>query len=92
MFPEKLPDPAAAELKTYPLGEKTEPSTGPTPYIPAVIALSHTNLEQRLYSAMLAASTNGSNGHHFTARQLLERVMEQLAAAFGATMVEGKAA
>ena len=72
MFPEKLPDPAAAELKTYPLGEKTEPSTGPTPYIPAVIALSHTNLEQRLYSAMLAASTNGSNGHHFTVRQLMD--------------------
>lgn len=72
MFPEKLPQPAAAELKTYPLGEKTEPSTGPTPYIPAVVALSHTNLEQRLYSAMLAASANASNGHHFTARQLIE--------------------
>jgi DNA-binding CsgD family transcriptional regulator len=72
MFPDKLPESAAAELKTYPLGEKTEPSAGPTPYIPAVIALSHTNLEQRLYSAMLTASVNGPNGHHFTARQLME--------------------
>jgi|KBSSwiStaDraftv2_1062776.scaffolds.fasta_scaffold538860_2 DNA-binding CsgD family transcriptional regulator len=72
MFPEKLPEPAAAELKTYPLGEKTEPSAGPTPFIPAIIALSHTNLEQRLYSAMLIASTDGTNGHHFTARQLME--------------------
>jgi len=72
MFPDKLAEPAAAELETYPLGEKTEPSAGPTPYIPAVIALSHTNLEQRLYAAMLQASTNGLNGHYFTARQLME--------------------
>ena len=71
MFPETLPEPAAAELKTYPLGEKTEPPTGPTPHIPAIVALSHTNVEQRLYSAMLSASANRSDGH-FTARQLME--------------------
>jgi DNA-binding CsgD family transcriptional regulator len=72
MFPEKLPESAAADLKTYPLGEKTEPSIGPTPYIPAIVTLSHTNLEQRLYSAMLAASASADNGHHFTARQVME--------------------
>ena len=72
MFPEKLPESAAAELKTYPLGEKIELPTGPTPYIPAVVALSHTNLEQRLYSAMLTASSNTPNCDHFTARQLME--------------------
>ncbi len=79
MFPQKAKSIAEIDSKTYPLGENIEHSTlgdsaGPTM---ALIALSHTPVERRLYAAMLRA-TNGSaeNGESapevFTVRTLME--------------------
>jgi DNA-binding CsgD family transcriptional regulator len=58
MFPQKAKSIAEIESKTYPLGEQIEhPADGPTM---ALVALSHTPVERRLYAAMLA-SMNGTN-------------------------------
>ena len=65
MFPQKAKSIAEIGSKTYPLGENIEhsaadsiadPIVGPTM---ALVALTHTPVERRLYAAMLAA-TNGS--------------------------------
>ena len=75
MFPQKAKIIAEIDSKTYPLGEKIEHSIGGPAM--ALVALSHTPVERRLYAAMLA-TTNGSaeqagNGHQvFTVRTLME--------------------
>jgi len=69
MFPQKNPIVAQVESKTYPLGEKPEQSSNG--HALALVALSHSTLEQRLYSAMLA--TRDENGMQtFTARRLMD--------------------
>jgi len=75
MFPQKSQIIAKVDPKTYPLGEKIEQSSdGPTI---ALLALSHTPVERRLYAAMLAAMnqrTDQSVIHPdvFTVRALME--------------------
>jgi DNA-binding CsgD family transcriptional regulator len=72
MFPQKAKIIAEIDSKTYPLGEKIEqPATDADL---ALLALSHTPVERRLYAAMLAA-TNGSteeSANVFTVRALME--------------------
>ncbi len=69
MFPQKTQNIRLADSKTYPLGEKSEPATSPAL---ALVALSHTSVEQRLYAAMLiAAEGNGQSPQPLTARQLI---------------------
>jgi|SRR5882672_1816679 len=75
MFPQKSPIIAEVDPKTYPLGEKFEHSSdGPTM---ALVALSHTPVERRLYSAMLAAMKSSadqpeSRADVFTVRGLMD--------------------
>jgi DNA-binding CsgD family transcriptional regulator len=83
MFPQKAKIVTEVDPKTYPLGEKIDsPDDGAKL---AIVALSHTPLERRLYSAMLAAAAaaavatvNAANGqtqtgpHIFTVRSLME--------------------
>src|SRR5258705_12292395 len=57
MFPLKAKSIAEVDSKTYPLGEKIEQPAEAASL--ALVALSHTPVERRLYAAMLAA-TNGS--------------------------------
>ena len=53
MFPQKAKSVAEIDSKTYPLGEKIEqPADGASL---ALVALSHTPVERRIYAAMLAA-------------------------------------
>ncbi|MEP6570507.1 MAG: helix-turn-helix transcriptional regulator [Acidobacteriota bacterium] len=60
MFPQKAKVIAEVDSKTYPLGEKIEqPADGPSL---ALVALSHTPVERRVYAAMLQAM-NGAAGH-----------------------------
>jgi DNA-binding CsgD family transcriptional regulator len=65
MLPEKRRNFAALGPKSYPLGEKAEPS------ILAVVALSHTQVEHRIYSAMLSAAVDDSYSTTFTTRLLM---------------------
>src|ERR1700674_3143436 len=53
MFRQKNQVSAEVESKTYPLGEKTERANGGQAM--ALVALSHTQVERRLYEAMLNA-------------------------------------
>jgi len=75
MFPLKSPASAKVEPKTYPLGEKFEqPVDGPTM---ALVALSHTPVERRLYAAMIALRNGtASQSEHpsdvFTVRTLMD--------------------
>ncbi len=75
MFPQKAKSIAVIDSKTYPLGEKIEHSADdPTM---ALVALSHTPVERRLYSAMLralneSATQAGEQQQVFTARTLME--------------------
>jgi len=72
MFPQKAKSIAEIDSKTYPLGEKIE-QPAPDANL-ALLALSHTPVERRLYAAMLAAM-NGSaeqNASVFTVRALME--------------------
>ena len=57
MFPEKTKPIAEIESKTYPLGEKIDHAAESASM--ALVALTHTPVERRLYAAMLAAM-NGS--------------------------------
>jgi DNA-binding CsgD family transcriptional regulator len=75
MYPQKAKNIAEVESKTYPLGEKFEHSADGT--ATALVALSHTPVERRLYTAMLATLENNSNhldshAHSFTVRSLME--------------------
>jgi len=56
MFPQKAKSIAEIDSKTYPLGEKIEHPADEASL--ALVALSHTPVERRLYAAMLA----GANG------------------------------
>ena len=67
MLPENRPTKAKVDSKTYPLVENRE-QAGHTSEL-ALIALSHTQLEHRLYSVMLA---NGTSPDSFTARRLMD--------------------
>jgi DNA-binding CsgD family transcriptional regulator len=58
MFPQKAKSIAEIDSKTYPLGEKIEHPADEASL--ALVALSHTPVERRLYAAMLAES-NGAN-------------------------------
>jgi len=69
MLPQKRPTDGSVESKTYPLGEKSEQAD--TGNILALVALSHTPVEQRLYSAMLSGSKEAANPKTFTARDLM---------------------
>jgi len=72
MFPQKAKSIAEIDSKTYPLGEKIDSSA--TDSNLALLALSHTPVERRLYAAMLAA-VNGSpepSARVFTVRALME--------------------
>ena len=75
MFPQKSQIIAEVDSKTYPLGEKIDHSAdGPTM---ALVALSHTPVERRLYAAMLAAMNKRTDQSEtardvFTVRALME--------------------
>ena len=75
MFPQKSQIIAEVDPKTYPLGEKIDHSAdGPTM---ALVALSHTPVERRLYAAMLAAMNKSTDRSEtapdvFTVRALME--------------------
>ena len=58
MFPQKAKSIAEIDSKTYPLGEKIEHPADEASL--ALVALSHTPVERRLYAAMLAGM-NGAN-------------------------------
>ena len=67
MFPQKNPIRAQLESETYPLGEKTEHAL--SGHAEALVALSHSAVENRLYAAMGSAQKeNGSRA--LTARRL----------------------
>jgi DNA-binding CsgD family transcriptional regulator len=66
MFPQERSTKAKVDLETYPLVENREPTSQPNEL--AIVVLSHTQLEQRLYAAMLASGL----GHSFTARRLMD--------------------
>src|SRR5882724_4946425 len=70
MFPQKSPNVVAVDSETYPLGDKSEQTD--RAYSLALVALSHTPVEHRLYSAMLLIPNESSNGSAFTARRLME--------------------
>ncbi|MEP6740896.1 MAG: LuxR C-terminal-related transcriptional regulator [bacterium] len=71
MFPQKNQISAKVDSETYPLGEKNErASDGPAK---ALVTLSHSPLERRLYASMLVALDGNSNGGQlFTVRSLIE--------------------
>ena len=70
MFPHKSQVSAAADPKTYPLGEKAEHSDHAQ--LLALVALSHSPVEQRLYAEMLVAVDGADKtGEGFTARRLM---------------------
>lgn len=61
--------PAVADAETYPLGENSEHSNGSEL---ALLALSHTAIEHRIYLAMLTAANGGGTPMVFTARRLMQ--------------------
>src|ERR1051325_3695533 len=71
MFPQKRQISAEVDPKTYPLGEKNErASNGPAS---ALVTLSHTPVERRLYASMLIANDGEANGgQRFTVRGLMQ--------------------
>ncbi len=70
MFPQTSPVDATVDSKTYPLGEKSEPTDSRNAL--ALVALGHTAVEQRLYSAMLSAPEIPFSVNGFTARNLMD--------------------
>jgi DNA-binding CsgD family transcriptional regulator len=75
MFPQKAKIIAEIEPKTYPLGEKFEQPADAARL--ALVALSHTPVERRLYTAMLEALDGSANPAEkrpnvFTARTLMD--------------------
>lgn len=71
MFPQKSQISAKVDPETYPLGEQNERANdGPAR---ALVALSHTPVERRLYASMLLARDgDGNGGRLFTVRSLME--------------------
>ena len=70
MFPQKRSKGGLLEPKTYPLGEKSEQAEHGNAI--ALVALSHTPAEQRLYSAMLAVKKESPGTETFTVRTLMD--------------------
>ena len=75
MFPQKAKSIAEIDSKTYPLGEKIDHARDARTM--ALVALSHTPVERRLYTAMLTAMTEsaaepGDLSRVFTVRALME--------------------
>ncbi len=78
MFPQKAKSIAEIDSKTYPLGEKIEHPADEATL--ALVALSHTPVERRLYAAMLAAMANEQSQNQlaenrpafFTVRTLMD--------------------
>jgi DNA-binding CsgD family transcriptional regulator len=70
MFPQKSPISTTVDSETYPLGEADVlPAVGGAM---ALVALSHTPLEHRIYLSMLAESTVRDAGNHaFDTRKLM---------------------
>jgi DNA-binding CsgD family transcriptional regulator len=69
MLSEKRPIPVTPDSKTYPLGQKSEHVDYGSAL--GLVALSHTTVEHRLYSAMLFAQEEESTAQSFTARRLM---------------------
>lgn len=70
MFPHRIPLDSGVDSKTYPLGEHNEPFQGQRTM--ALVALSHTPVEHRLYRAMLlAAEENKKAAVMLTGRRLM---------------------
>jgi DNA-binding CsgD family transcriptional regulator len=70
MFAQKTQASAKAGSKTYPLGEPREPLVDGQSM--ALVALSHTPLEHRLYTSMLAETTaQGNRVRLFSTKQLM---------------------
>lgn len=70
MFPQKTLIKSGVDSETYPLGEPGELSADGRAM--ALVALSHTPLEHRLYVSMLSeASSNGSDIGQFNTRRLM---------------------
>jgi DNA-binding CsgD family transcriptional regulator len=70
MFPQKSQISAQVDPETYPLGEQNERATNDP--AKALVALSHSPVERRLYASMLLASNGDSNGGQlFTVRSLM---------------------
>jgi DNA-binding CsgD family transcriptional regulator len=67
MFPHRNPNIVAVEPETYPLGEKRDASG--TGFALAVVSLSHSPVEQKIYSAMLSSAETPDRS--FTARSLM---------------------
>ena len=63
------PSSTAVEPETYPLGERRESSN--TAFALALVALSHTPVEQRIYAAMLSSALTGCADSSFSARELI---------------------
>jgi DNA-binding CsgD family transcriptional regulator len=61
--------PVVADAETYPLGENSEYSNGSAL---ALLALSHTAVEHRIYLAMLAASNGTGVSAPFSGRRLMQ--------------------
>jgi DNA-binding CsgD family transcriptional regulator len=75
MFPQKTKSIAEIDPKTYPLGEKIEHPVDSASL--ALVALTHTPVERRLYAAMLSARNGSSDQSEnlsdvFTVRTLME--------------------
>lgn len=70
MLPQKHPTDDPVDSKTYPLGERTEQTDAGNAF--ALVALSHTPVEHRLYSAMLSHGREVSSPNIFTARTLMD--------------------
>lgn len=75
MFPQKAKNIAEVDPKTYPLGERIEHAGNGTSL--ALVALSHTPIERRLYAAMLSAADGSANQTEiptnlFTARTVMD--------------------
>jgi DNA-binding CsgD family transcriptional regulator len=68
MYRQRIPSLAQVEPETYPLGENAELSAAQ--YALALVVLSHTPVEHRLYSAMLSVQDHGPSSALFTARVL----------------------
>ena len=70
MFPQKSQITAQVDSETYPLGEQNERATNDQ--AKALVVLSHSPVERRLYASMLLASNGDSNGGQlFTVRSLM---------------------
>ncbi|HEX7294699.1 MAG TPA: hypothetical protein VF251_03030, partial [Pyrinomonadaceae bacterium] len=68
MLPRLNPNRATLQPETYPFGEKGGPTNAA--FALALVSLSHTPVEQRIYAAMLESSVTANANRSFTAREL----------------------